>query len=150
MKHTTKEIRKKLQIIKKIQNLCEHSHVGGSLGLYIQGKDVLRNLDNSDIDIILHDSSSLEYFKNNKKSKKTNVYSKGFVLSVILNTSKQKVEFCVNPNMSYDTIEFEGSVYRVSKVEDILKFKKSYAKKGAYKHIQDLFCITYGFNPFEK
>lgn len=55
-----------------------------------------------------------------------------------------KIDIRVNPEPSFEIIEFEGENYNVSKKRDILFWKKKYADKGVGKHKNDLHFIEFG------
>lgn len=57
---------------------------------------------------------------------------------------------CVCPEPSFTTVEFEGIKYNVSLLNNILFWKKKYARKGVQKHIDDLITIETGVRPAPK
>lgn len=138
----------KLKVFRDFQLQNPTAHLGGSLGLMLRGIDLQRDLISSDLDVTVD-----EYEANNLK-----------VDSLDLTSERNDFDFCtrktvndeglyvkmdvrVNPEPSFELIEFEGFTYNVSKLRDILFWKNSYARKGVAKHINDLIVIETGIRP---
>jgi hypothetical protein len=60
-----------------------------------------------------------------------------------------KIDIRIDKNCQFDVIIYDGISYNVSKLEDILRWKKIYADKGVKKHINDLITIESGVRPLE-
>jgi len=145
----------KLKVFREFQLQNPTAHLGGSLGLMLRGIDLQRNLGKSDLDVTVdeYELKNLEVdrldltsegndfdFCVRKEIQDNDIFSKG---------SYVKMDIRVNPEPSFDKIEFEGFVYNVSKLRDILFWKKSYANKGVKKHIDDLVTIETGIRLVE-
>jgi hypothetical protein len=118
-----------LKIVKEFEDKYPESHVGGSIGLYLQGIDLKRNWNDSDIDMKVRD-----WIPELENSKPNSISDFDYRID--------NVDIVVNPESSYIICYFEGVFYRVSKKDDIIFWKKKYAKQGSKKHIKDLFVIT--------
>lgn len=135
----------KLEIVKQFQQQFPTSHIGGSMGLYLRGIDVGRNITESDLDMVLQkyeDGSiqdehwqSVSNFDDFVASFRIWFANKGGAYYTKLEISEQ-------PEQLYDIVEFQGDVYNVSKLSSILEFKKKYADKGCSKHQRDLHFIA--------
>lgn len=135
-----------LSTLKNFQLDYPNSHIGGSIGLFLRGIDLKRDLNLSDLDITTDrfefdstiydersDANDFDYAI--KKEHQSNGYT--------------KIDIRLDSNCKFDVITFEGISYNVSKLEDILKWKKIYADKGVKKHINDLITIETGVRPKE-
>lgn len=140
----------KLQMLHEFQAKYPTSHVGGSVGLYLHGINLQRDISKTDLDITVSDfieelkgdwnenpsdSSDFDYVKMHK--------SKDYYFCC-------KIEIRVCPEPSYTTVEFEGHTYNVSLLSNILFWKKKYARKGVQKHKDDLITIETGVRPEPK
>jgi hypothetical protein len=140
----------KLQVFRDFQLQNPTAHLGGSLGLMLRGIDLQRDLISSDLDVTID-----EYEVKNLEVDRLDLTSEGndfdFCTSKVINEEGLyvKMDLRVNPEPSFDKIEFEDFTYNVSKLRDILFWKKSYAKKGVLKHINDLVTIETGVRPAE-
>lgn len=122
-------IYEKLKILQQIQNKFPSAHVGGSIGLFLRGIDLGRDLSNSDLDLTI----DKEPFFDIKKTEKAE--SSDFDFSITFEDTK--IDFKISDS-SFDIILFENFSYNVSKLDDIIFWKKIYASKGVEKHIKDL------------
>ncbi len=142
----------KLQMLREFQEKYPNSHVGGSVGLYLHGINLQRDISKTDLDITVpdwieelndvndyrtepSDASDFDYVKMHKDST-------GYFCC--------KIEIRVCPEPSYTTVEFERHTYNVSLLSNILFWKKKYARKGVQKHIDDLITIDTGVRPEPK
>jgi hypothetical protein len=138
----------KLKVFREFQLANPTAHLGGSLGLMIRGVDLLRGLSQSDLDVTVdeYDRSSLEKDAL-ELSSDFNDFDFCTRKPVQDNGNYVKMDIRVTPEPSYDKIEFEGFEYNVSKLRDILFWKKKYAQKGVLKHVNDLIAIETGVRP---
>ena len=142
-------IKHKLETIAEFQEKYPNSHIGGSVGLMIRGIDLKRNLYDSDLDITVDIFSEITIKDNGLVARSD---GNDFDFSLQKNHSDglyTKIDIRVDPTQSFDVIEFEGKKYNVSKLEDILFWKKKYADKGVKKHEFDLVAIETGLRPIE-
>ena len=135
-----KVIIEKLELLKDFQDKNPTSHVGGSIGLMLRGINLNRGLRASDLDITTDvydekDNDKLEPRSDGNDFDYAFVYHHG-------DGYYTKVDIRVNPEPSFDVVEFNGVYYNVSKERDILFWKKKYAEKGVKKHIIDLAVIN--------
>lgn len=143
------KIEYKLEAIRKFQKNYPTSHVGGSLGLMIIGIDLKRSLIMSDIDITIDEYDNI--IKDNGLEQVSN--NSDFDFSYRVNHTDNfytKIDIRINPEPSFDVIEFCGYRYNVSKLRDILFWKQKYADKGLLKHKNDLITIKTGVRPLEQ
>lgn len=133
---------------KKFQDMFCNSHIGGSLGLYLHGIDLKRDITKSDIDMTckskLPEPLDAEQFEESSSptdfdyslrlhDKQSNIYA--------------KIEVRVSPEPSFVVINHNGIDYNVSLLENILFWKQKYADKGVQKHIDDMIVINGGERP---
>ena len=135
----------KLETLREFQQNYPTSHVGGSIGLFLRDINLQRDLSFSDLDI------TVDEYKSNKEME---LYDRSDANDFDYNVVKQhtpnrytKIDIRVSPEPSFDVIEFEGEKYNVSKLRDILFWKKKYADKGVKKHQDDLITIKTGLRP---
>lgn len=140
----------KLEVLREFQSKYPGSHVGGSVGLYLHGIDLQRDISKTDLDITMpdwadelnstwkeepSDASDFDYQKTHKTQD---------------NYFCCKMEIRVCPEPSFTVVEHEGYKYNVSLLSNILFWKKKYARKGVQKHIDDLITIEIGVRPEPK
>ena len=140
----------KLEVLRNFQEKYPDSHVGGSVGLYLHGIDLQRDISRTDLDLTVpdwvdelksdystapSDASDFDYQKIHK--------SKDYYFCC-------KMEIRVCPEPSFTVVEHEGHSYNVSLLSNILFWKKKYARKGVQKHIDDLITIETGVRPEAK
>lgn len=124
------------------------SHIGGSIGLMMRGIDLQRDLKSSDLDITV-DQFAMD------DSKVSDLYESSDASDFDIRLIKQskdsdryvKIDLRIDPEPEFDTIIFNDRQYNVSKLEDILKWKSTYAEKGFAKHKDDLVVISTGVRP---
>lgn len=142
---------KKLEIIRQFQNRFPDTHVGGSLGLYLHGIDLKRDLSKSDIDLVAAVPLSFQEpldIENTEESSNAEDFDYSFrTYPMGYDYPYTKVEISVRKFIGWDVIEHEGYSYRVSKLPDIYYFKTKYAMKGVTKHIDDFITIATGGRP---
>lgn len=140
----------KLKALKEFQDNYPTSHVGGSIGLMIRGIDLKRDLFNSDLDITIDE---YDLSKNTidaiEQRSDTNDFDYAIKKVYANGEAYVKIDIRVCPEPSFDIIEFNGVNYNVSKLRDILFWKKKYANKGVKKHEYDLIAIETGVRPLE-
>jgi len=138
-------IKHKLDTILEFQSKYPTSHVGGSIGLMIRGIDLKRPLFSSDLDI------TTDVFDANESSElegRSDANDFDYALKRNHEDGRYtKLDIRVNPEPSFDVIEYDGNKYNVSKLRDILFWKKKYADKGVLKHQDDLVTIETGVRP---
>ena len=142
-----KMINSKLSFIRDFQQKHPTSHVGGSMGLFLRGIDLKRDLSISDIDITI-DEMNIEQTQKFELRSDSNDFD--FSLKHHLGDGYYlKFDIRINPEPSFEIIEFDGEFYNVSKLRDILFWKQKYSNKGVEKHTNDLITIATGIRPFE-
>jgi len=142
----------KLQMLREFQAKYQDSHVGGSVGLYLWGIDLQRDISRTDLDLTVPDW--IDELSTTKGYREAPSDVSDFDYS-IMNKSKDyyfccKMEIRVCPEPSFTVIEDEGYSYNVSLLSNILFWKKKYARKGVQKHIDDLITIETGVRPEPK
>jgi len=140
-------IRLKLEFLRDFQQKNPTSHVGGSIGLFLRGVDLKRDLTHSDLDITIDEMNVEETLKYKSRSSGNDF---DFSLTHLLSHNYYlKFDIRINPEPSFEIIEFDGEFYNVSKLRDILFWKQKYSNKGVRKHTNDLITIETGIRPFE-
>jgi len=140
-----KMIKLKLEALREFQANHPTAHVGGSIGLMLRGIDLQRSLDKSDLDITVDEFVQSPDERLDLRSD-ANDFDYAFS-SPHRNGYYTKIDLRITPEPSYDVIEFDGHQYNVSKLRDILFWKKKYADKGVQKHKDDLITIETGIRP---
>lgn len=123
--------------------------IGGSVSLFLQGIYLNRNLEDSDLDIImpyfqLIESNEDESIKVSRSKALPSSNDFGNQIDVIVkgdNGIKQlnsKIDLKVDPYQEYINVAFDNTVFKVSPYLETLKYKIEYAQKGSDKHIADL------------
>lgn len=123
-------IEKQLQIIYALQQKYSDLHVGGSIGLYLHGIELSRDISNSDIDLCKMIDNI------NKPEALVDEGSPDF--DYRFEYEGFKIELKIDKTQEFDIIIYNGLVYKVSKIDTITSFKREYADKGFNKHEQDL------------
>jgi hypothetical protein len=137
----------KLETLKEFQEKYPTSHVGGSIGLYLRGIDLKRDLSKSDLDITID-----ELIEETDSFYLLDSSSDDFDYTIEKHTDNGsciKMDIRICPEPSFDVIEFEGVNYNVSKYRDIIYWKTKYANKDTQKHKDDLETIKTGVRPLE-
>lgn len=145
------EMSKYLQAVKDFQNKVPSAHVGGSIGLYLHGIDLKRDLSQSDIDMTIEEYIPEEVtLEGYQETSNPDDFDHQFRFDIPNDNRYIKVDVRVSPEPSFEIIERDGVSYNVSKKRDILFWKKKYADKGVQKHIDDLVVINGGERPLLK
>lgn len=140
-------IKHKLETLSDFQEKYPSSHIGGSIGLMIRGIDLKRGLFSSDLDIT---TNAFDASKNEDWEGRSDGNDFDYALKKMHEDGHYtKIDIRVNPEPSFDIVEYEGKKYNVSKLSDILWWKKKYADKGVKKHEYDLITIETGVRPLE-
>ena len=120
----------KLKSLREFQQKYPTSHVGGSIGLFLRGIDLQRDLSNSDLDITIDE---YEFDSSVSENVRETSHDGDFdlICKVQPNDSKYhvKIEIRICPEPSYTTVPYEGYLYNVSKLRDILYLKIIIIKK---------------------
>ncbi len=133
----------KLKILRELQARYPTAHVGGSVGLWLRGVNLKRYLGDSDLDITIDELPVAGLFVvagyvNWDQSSNAGDFDFSFKANNV------KIDVRINPEPSFDVVEFEGEKYNVSRYQDIIFWKNKYAKRGHQKHIDDLEVIETG------
>ena len=140
-------IKRALEKLREFQSAFPESHVGGSIGLMLHGIDLKRDLNKSDLDITNPCALKFEYIKDYAESSSPSDFDHSIRAYLKDSNVYVKMEIRINPEPSFEIKEFEGNIYNVSKVRDILYWKQKYADKGVKKHVDDLVVINGGERP---
>lgn len=144
-----KLIIQKLEVVKQFQNKYTESHIGGSIGLMLLGIDLKRDLSKSDLDITCSENISKEDIINDY-DERSDVSDFDYAIEKRFeNGSYLKIDIRISPEPSFDVVNFNGTNYNVSKLKNILFWKKKYSDKGVLKHTNDLITIETGVRPKE-
>lgn len=144
-----KMIKLKLETIREFQENYPNSCVGGSIGLMLHGVNLKRQLQTSDLDITTKEFNDTQYSISELAKRSDNNDFNYCLLKNHEDGHYTKLDIRINYEFSFDIIEFEGYKYNVTKVDEILFWKKMYAAKGSRKHINDLITIETGVRPLE-
>ena len=137
-----KHLEIKLETLREFQTKYPNSHIGGSVGLMIRGIDVGRDISLTDLDIT---TDKYEVTENTDYENRSDGNDFDYNVKKWFDSGYYvKIDIRISANEQYDIIAFNGHLYNVSKLQDILKFKRIYAKKGTIKHYQDLCYIAFG------
>lgn len=142
----------KLKIIQSFQQKFLGSHVGGSLGLMLQGVDLQRDLKKSDIDMTVPGEIELEdalLLDNMEQSSNPDDFDYQFRHYPDGGSAYVKIDINIAPKRKYNTVVYMDHTYRVSRIEDILAWKHYYSMKGVGKHTDDLETLRTGVRPKE-
>lgn len=135
-------MRKLLKTLQEFQEQYPNSQVGGSVGLWLLGYELDRDLSNSDLDIICEEYVPIEgtnpffvtpemFAKRNKSEGPVQFEATEARNGVLIEINSIKEEEPIE-------IKYEGVVYKVSPFENILKYKIRYASNDHQKHFQDI------------
>lgn len=140
----------KLKVFKIFQDLNSKAHLGGSVGLFLHGIDLKRDLTKSDLDI----TTNVKILDNdiifNKDIEPITSSPTDFDYVLRYNFSGYvylKIEVRVSPEPSFTVINYKGVDYNVSLLKNIIFWKTKYAEKDVQKHIDDLIVINGGERP---
>jgi len=128
-----------LALVREIQKTFPKTVLGGSLALYVQGCNLPR-LERSDyegdIDLIIpywDDYTFINGFVNSNLKNSGNSFTETYTYNSI------PVDLVVIPTQKFKTVSYKGDNYKVSRVEEILSYKTTYAmEKGGEKHSSDI------------
>ncbi len=135
----------KLEAIRIFQTKYPTAHVGGSIGLFLRGVDLKRDLSKSDVDMTID-----ELEKSDRIFSAVSAEDFDYSFKHFFGPYYTAIDIRICPEPSFDVIEYKGNKYNVSKLRDILYWKQKYADKGVQKHIDDLETIKTGVRPSEK
>ncbi len=138
-----------LKALRDFQVKYPESHVGGSIGLMLHGVDLKRDLGLSDLDITVPheiDVASLE-----ATSCRSDAGDFDYALMVDCKKYSQYVKMDIRmcPEPSFEIVYYGDHSYNVSRMRDIMFWKRKYAAKGVIKHINDITAIETGIRPVE-
>ena len=148
--YSLEQMKYKLSILKEFQDKYPDSHVGGSVGLYLHGIDLKRDISRTDLDITVPDwiEDLIGIWREEPSNASDFDYQKMYRTPDNYFCCKMEIRVCPEP--SFTTVTFEGIKYNVSLLSNILFWKKKYARKGVQKHIDDLITIETGVRPVSK
>lgn len=148
--YSVEQMKYKLNLLREFQSKYPDSHVGGSVGLYLHGIDLKRDISRTDLDITMPDwSEDLTGIWREEPSDASDFdYVKTYKTPDNYFGCKMEIRVCPEP--SFAVVEHEGHSYNVSLLSNILFWKKKYARKGVQKHIDDLITIETGVRPPRK
>lgn len=136
----------KLMVFKKIQDNNPSAHLGGSLGLFLHGKDLKRSLINSDLDITAETFDVSTIDKDFENRSDSNDFDFGYKINHN-SVFYTKIDIRINPEPSFEIIMYFEMPLNVSRLKDILFWKTKYANKGVEKHKHDLIAMETGIRP---
>lgn len=134
----------KLEALRKFQEKNPTSHVGGSIGLFLQGIELPRDLSKSDLDVVVDENFNCEEALKEYRERSDTT---DFDLNIEADHKGgwyTKIDVRISPEPSYTTAFYNGHQYNVSLVRNILFWKRKYAAKGVKKHIADIYFIEVG------
>lgn len=143
----------RLKIIKQLQDKYPTSHVGGSIGLFLHGVDLQRDLSKSDIDMTVSEKIDFTQpidIENLEESSRPEDFDYQFRFYPNAGSVYVKIDINIRPSKKFVLIVFDGIEYRVSRIEDIIAWKHFYSMKGKGKHTDDLETIRTGIRPKEE
>lgn len=137
----------KLGVVRQFQEMFPTSHIGGSMGLYLRGINLGRDLTYSDLDMIMQEYDPEKHIIENESWCSKSCFDDFVAAYDVIFADKYgyyycKLEISERPEQLYDVIEFMGNKYKVSKLSHIFEFKKMYADRGHEKHQRDLHFIA--------
>lgn len=149
MNTVNNNLQSRLDFVYLFQQKFPNSHLGGSLGLYLYGINLQRDLSYSDCDMVIRawPLSSKAHFEEevsdmpNIKVDTHHIRSSDFNFSLRFTPSVNSVilsDIRYSTEPSFNTVFNEGRIYNVSTVQDIIHWKIVYMLKGSVKHYEDL------------
>jgi len=142
-----RQLELRLKVLRDFQQKYPESHVGGSIGLLIRGIDLKRDLGLSDLDITVPEDNIIVSEIDNASLRSDGNDFEYAIMIQSNNSQYVKVDIRVCPEPSFEIVYFENDSYNVSKLKDIIFWKRKYATKGVQKHIDDLLTINTGIRP---
>jgi hypothetical protein len=139
-----------IELVTKLQQTYPNLIIGGSIGLFLQG--IVLERDVTDLDIILPYWDNIfnsEFLQIIDKSETNtlNVDTGTHIMSgadfdeqgtVLYNNLWIKYDLCVSPKTKFKVVTYNGFKYKVADWKDTLAYKLKYAKNGNEKHNNDL------------
>ena len=127
----------KLQMLREFQAKYPDSHVGGSVGLYLHGIDLKRDISKTDLDITMPDwDDELNSTWREEPSDASDFdYQKTYRTPDYYFCCKIEIRVCPEP--SFTVVEHEGHKYNVSLLSNIFFWKKKYSRKGCLLYTSD-------------
>jgi hypothetical protein len=135
-------LERKLRLIQLLQDKYFDLHVCGSIGLFLHGIDLGREVGDSDVDLV---KASDDIDKSNRVEDHE---SDGNDFDYAIDYKDIHFEVRIDPAQKFTTVIYKGELYRVSELDEIIKWKKEYAEKGYEKHQKDLdkiYSITHKY-----
>jgi hypothetical protein len=130
-------LQRKLNLIYLLQQKYPDMHVCGSIGLFLHGIDLGRDIGLSDIDLVkAHDNIDL----NNSVEEHG---SDGDDFDYAIDKDGIHYEIRIDPGQQFEKVIYQGRVFNVSKLSTIISYKQEYADKGYGKHFEDLEKINH-------
>lgn len=143
------KIKRQLSVLRAFQVKYPKSHVGGSIGLFLHGVDLKRNMYYSDLDITTPEFTEISNPNINGCSPVED-YDHRYQIDDPKTGHFFKLEIRIDDEQpDFDVVNFEGVNYNITKKETILMWKQKYAENGNQKHINDLITIATGVRPKE-
>ena len=137
----------KLETLRDFLDKHPTAHVGGSIGLMLRGINLRRELCSSDLDITVDEFNCLDLSSEGLSERSDGNDFDHSLKKDHVDGNYTKIDIRINPEPSFEVISYNGITYNVSKLRDILFWKKKYADKGVIKHINDLIVIETGIRP---
>jgi hypothetical protein len=129
-------LERKLKLIRLLQEKYDDLHVCGSIGLFLHGIDLGRDISSSDIDLV-------KSFDNIEQSNRVEEHeSDGNDFDYAIDFKDMHFEVRIDPTQKFTTVIHNGFCYKVSELEEIIKWKREYAEMGYEKHHKDLEKIS--------
>lgn len=138
---------KKLEVYKAIELDHPGCHLGGSIGLFLQGIDLGRNFFvDSDIDICSFKPHGKEFKDIQRRYSEIGLASATDMDEISYRSEveengverKTKIEYKYDRTQEFKIVKYKGVTYRVTKSEIILGWKVLFASRGSKKHRADL------------
>ena len=137
---------KRLEIYSSIELVHPGCHIGGSIGLFLQGIDLGRDFIESDIDICSFKPNGKEFKDIQKRYSEIGLASATDIDEISYRseiseegvTKKIKIEYKYDRTQDFNLIKYKGVTYKVTKPEIILGWKVLFASRGSKKHRADL------------
>jgi hypothetical protein len=132
-----------LDLIKKLQVCYPQFIIAGSVALFLHGVRLGRwHDDQSDIDLISPYYILPETKTGKFKILESNIKPSGNDFDECFTIEHQSnfaiVDYKIDPKCKYEFIEFEGFMYKVCPILDVMNAKMKYALNGQKKHQSDL------------
>lgn len=145
----------KLGVLKQFQRNYPESVLGGSIALFLYGVDLKRDLTMSDLDFCMPDCTKLIENRLNKEAVKNLQETSGSDFRYKVNLNHKTEGYFTKVEVSERDCDFvyktyEGSIYKLQTLSDIILWKAHYAFKGIPKHREDLQEIIHSRFPSTK